>query len=172
MRFEIEAAPIRLKIIGQDDRENLHVLRTDAEVAEFILRDTNQSFSDIERFIDAITSNLDEVLFYKIEMISTLELAGAICLKNISHKKKYAEIGYELFPRFQRQGLMTIALNAIIDMAFKDLGLIELEAFTHRENRKSRNLLEKFKFSVTDKVDAKNSNNVIYNLRRKTSHKQ
>jgi ribosomal-protein-alanine N-acetyltransferase len=166
MKFEITATPIRLKIIGKDDCANLHLLRTDVDVAKFILRDTNQSISDIEKFIEAITSDLDKILFYKIEMISTLELVGAICLKNINHKKRYAEVGYELFPKFQHQGLMTIALDSIIDMAFANLDLDELEAFTHRDNRNSRSLLEKFKFKQTDKVDAKNSNNVIYSLKR------
>ncbi len=139
-------------------------LRTNPEVTQFIHRDVNQSISDIEEFIERITSD-PEKLFYKIELVETGELVGAIALKNINKKKQYAEIGYELFPHFQRKGIMSTAMTKMITMAFHDLGITELEAYTHRENTNSRKLLEKFKFELVEgKVDAGNLNNVVYRL--------
>jgi [ribosomal protein S5]-alanine N-acetyltransferase len=62
---------------------------------------------------------------------------------------------------------MTIALDKIIDLAFVKLGLEVLEAFTHRENIKSRKLLERFKFEeVIGKIDSRNRDNMIYTLTR------
>lgn len=162
---EILTPTIRLKIVAQTDCESLHLLRTNAEVAKFIIRDTNQNVDDISRFIDRVTSDPGQILFYKIEIIATGELAGAICLKNIDKQKKYAEVGYELFPKFQARGLMTIALEKIIDLAFTNLGLKEIEAFTNKRNLNSRKLLEKFNFEeVVGKTDRNNANNIIYSL--------
>src|SRR5688572_11599086 len=107
MKKEIITSKIKLKIVEKTDAENLHLLRTDADVAKFIVRDLSVSVADIEHFIEERLLDFDKVLFYKIEAFPNLELAGAICLKNIDHKNKYAEVGYELFPKFQRQGLMT-----------------------------------------------------------------
>lgn len=165
MKREIVTATIRLEIVGKSDAKNIHVLRTDASVAQFIIRDRNVSVQDIEHFITERLSDLENILFYKIESIPELELIGTIVLKNIDRERKYAEVGYELFPKFQGMGFMSVALQEIIDMAFGNMGLDELEAFTHRNNLKSRKLLEKFKFRETDKTDANNLNNVIYNLK-------
>jgi len=167
MRKEILAIPIKLKIIEKADAANLHQLRTDPALTRFIARDVNQSISDIEKFIAAVTSDDEKTLFYKIEMISNQELAGTISLKNIDREKKYAEVGYELFTQFQGRGLMSIALDKMIELVFTEAGLEELEAYTHRDNLQSRKLLEKFAFNeVIGKVDGKNLNNVIYSLKK------
>jgi [ribosomal protein S5]-alanine N-acetyltransferase len=163
---EIITPRIKLKIVEKTDSEKIHLLRTNPIVAKFITRNLNVSVTDIEHFIEDKLSDLDKVLFYKIETIPDLELVGAIVLKNIDRERKYAEVGYELFPRFEGQGLMTMALEKIVETAFEHLDLKELEAFTHRDNLKSRKLLEKLRFIKTDKVDGKYAYNVIYNLKK------
>lgn len=161
MKTEITAATIRLKIVEKTDAKNIHLLRTDPQVAQFIVRNLDVSLADIEHFITNRLSDLENILFYKIETIPNLELIGTIVLKNIDREKKYAEVGYELFTKFQGMGFMTAALEKIIELAFGDLGLEELEAFTNRNNLKSRKLLQKFRFKETDKVDDKFPDNVI-----------
>lgn len=163
---EIIATRIKLKIVEKTDSEKIHLLRTNPFVAKFITRDLNLSVKDIEHLIEERLSDIENILFYKIEIIPDLELAGTIVLKNIDRERKYAEVGYELFPKFEGQGLMTIALGEIVDMAFEHLGLKELEAFTHYENLKSQRLLEKLKFKKVDKFDEKYPYNVIYSLKR------
>jgi [ribosomal protein S5]-alanine N-acetyltransferase len=164
MVTEILTPTIRLKIVAKTDAEQIHVLRTDADVAQFIIRDRNVTVSDIEHFITDRLSDYQNILFYKIETLPSLELAGTIVLKNIDTERKYAEIGYELFTKFQGRGIMSAALDKLTDLAFSTMGLKTLEAFTHRDNLKSRKLLEKFNFKLTDKTDNKNPNNVIYSL--------
>ncbi len=55
-------------------------------------------------------------------------------------------IGYELGRPFWRQGLMTEALNAIIDLGFKDMNLNRIDALVMPENIASIRLLEKIGF--------------------------
>jgi len=55
-------------------------------------------------------------------------------------------IGYELGSPFWRQGLMTEALNAIIDLGFKDMKLNRIDALVMPENLPSIRLLEKIGF--------------------------
>jgi ribosomal-protein-alanine N-acetyltransferase len=57
-----------------------------------------------------------------------------------------AAIGYELARPFWRQGIMTEALSAIINLGFKDLGLNRIEAVVMPGNSASIKLLEKLGF--------------------------
>jgi ribosomal-protein-alanine N-acetyltransferase len=164
MTKEFITTKVKLKIVEKADAEKIHLLRTDPNVATFIERDLNVSVKDVERFIEERLQDFDNILFYKIEAVPSDELVGTIVLKNLNRKNKYAEIGYELFPKFQGQGLMTLAIKIIIDLAFEELGLRQLEAFTNKKNIKSRNLLERFEFKETQKMDPKYPDNVIYRL--------
>jgi len=57
-----------------------------------------------------------------------------------------ASIGYELARPFWRQGIMTEALEAIIDLGFEEMGLNRIEAVIMPENTASIKLLEKLGF--------------------------
>jgi ribosomal-protein-alanine N-acetyltransferase len=57
-----------------------------------------------------------------------------------------ASIGYELAHPFWRQGIMTEALSAIIDLGFKEMGLNRIDAVVMPENVASIKLLEKLGF--------------------------
>jgi ribosomal-protein-alanine N-acetyltransferase len=58
-----------------------------------------------------------------------------------------ASIGYELAHPFWRHGIMTEALEAIIDLGFTVMGLHRIEAVVMPENNASIKLLEKLGFS-------------------------
>ncbi len=164
MKFTIGA--ISLKKVEKSDARDLHFIRTHPVVNKFIKRETNKSISDIEEFIKEINSDPTKI-FLTIKISANSDFAGTIGLKNINFDKKYAEVGYELLPEFQGKGIMSCALKEIINFAFTDLEIENLEAFTHKENIKSIRLLEKFNFRlIENKFDNNNPNNVIYGLRK------
>jgi [ribosomal protein S5]-alanine N-acetyltransferase len=57
-----------------------------------------------------------------------------------------AEMGYDLDPRYWRQGYMTEALRAIIKHGFEHMGLNRIDAFVYVGNPRSARILEKFGF--------------------------
>ena len=57
-----------------------------------------------------------------------------------------AAIGYELARPFWRRGIMTEALDTIIDLGFKEMGLNRIEAVVMPGNRASIKLLERLGF--------------------------
>ena len=57
-----------------------------------------------------------------------------------------ASIGYELARSSWRQGIMTEALEAIIDLGFREMGLNRIDAVVMPENGASIKLLEKLGF--------------------------
>src|SRR5690606_29050827 len=72
---EIFATGIKLKIVDRTDSEKIHLLRTNPSVAKFITRNLDLSVADIENLIEERLSDLENILFYKIETLPDLELA-------------------------------------------------------------------------------------------------
>jgi [ribosomal protein S5]-alanine N-acetyltransferase len=58
-----------------------------------------------------------------------------------------AEVGYELARPYWRQGIMTEALNAILQFGFQTIGLNRIEAMVMLENTASSQLLKKLGFT-------------------------
>lgn len=161
---KIHTKRLLLKIVQLSDAENVLRLRTNPTVTQFMTRDTNINLVDIELFIK---ERLRKDYYYTIHTKKTNEFIGSIAIWNINKEKAYAEIGYELLPEFHKNGFMSEALVAIIDLAFKGLKFTVLEASTHQNNRSSRSLLESKNFKhLPHKIDKRYVENVIYQLHR------
>lgn len=163
MKTEILTDKIRLKIAEKSDAKTIFELRTNPEVAKFIDRNLNRNLSQIESFIENINADFNNAIFFKIITLEENQIAGTICLWKINSDKKYAEVGYELFPEFQNKRIMSNAMKAILNFANDELGIEYIEAYTHKENLNSRRLLDKFGFEkIIGKTDIKNPNNIIF----------
>lgn len=75
-------------------------------------------------------------------------LIGVITLWNLDPGYHHGEIGYELNPADERQGIMTEALSAVLAFAFNDLGLHRLEATPFADNPASVVLLARLGFTL------------------------
>ena len=75
---------------------------------------------------------------------------------------EYAELGYEILPKFQGKGLMNSALKLILDHT-ETLNINHIETKTHRDNLKSRKLVLRNGFTLLEDVtDDNNLDNVVY----------
>lgn len=114
------------------------------------------------QFISNINADFNKTIFLTIHTVDGNELMGTIGLKRIDSANGYAEVGYELFPHYQHQGIMSNALTALLTYVAEQ-GLHHIEAYTHRDNIASRKLLTKLGFKhLEESVDPNNLNNVIY----------
>jgi [ribosomal protein S5]-alanine N-acetyltransferase len=156
-----------LRRLVPEDRKAVFILRNDEQVSMFINRNIMTSETEAAVFIEKIWSNGDRGpdVFWAICLNNQPDLIGTICLWNFSEDRKLAELGYELFPAFQGRGLMSEAVKAVLDYGFNDRGLTTIEAYTHKDNMRSKKMLAKFQFRyLPDKVDADNDNNEVYSL--------
>jgi ribosomal-protein-alanine N-acetyltransferase len=164
---EIKTRRLMLRRLVPEDRKALFILRSDEQVSRFIQRMRMTSETEAAAFIEKIWSNGDRGpdIFWAICLNTQPDLIGTICLWNFSEDRKQAELGYELFPAFQGRGLMSEAVQAVLDYGFKVLALTTVEAYTHKANIRSRKMLAKFHFRYSaDKVDPDNDNNEVYSL--------
>lgn len=160
---EMTLRPIHLK-----DVNDIFELRSNPIVNELITRKSPKSISETIHFINLINENASkkETIFWGIELLSTQQIIGTICYHNFSSDFKYAEIGYELHPKFHRKGLMSIALNSVLLFGFTKMKLDVIEAFTHKNNKASISLLQKHQFVFQEnRRDKVIKNNRIFQLK-------
>ncbi|GEN51010.1 GNAT family N-acetyltransferase [Alkalibacterium pelagium] len=74
------------------------------------------------------------------------EIAGTVGLKGFNWDVKSAEIGYWLGPDFQGKGIMTRAVNALMEYGFDYVGLDKLEVWAAEGNTRSRSIPERLGF--------------------------
>ena len=92
-------------------------------------------------------------------------MIGNIVLWNFSKDRKTAEVGYDLSPEFQGQGIMDEAMKAVLHFGFNQLKLELVEAFTSKQNESSKKLLLRnyFKLNASRK-DSDDEDNIIFEL--------
>ncbi len=69
-----------------------------------------------------------EALLLAVELVATGELVGDVMLMCRSAEHQQGEIGYVIAPSFQGQGYATEAAQAILGLAFEDLGMHRVSA--------------------------------------------
>lgn len=163
---------LNLRQISIDDVNEIYQLRTDDRVIKYIKQSEDNLFSkkdDALKFINFLTNNVAEnkSLTWGIIYENSPVIVGTICLWNFSEDRKTAEVGYDLLPQFQNQGIMNEGLNEIIHYGFEKLQLDLIIAFTHNKNLASKKLLEKNGFvRTTKRIDLENLNNDIFELKK------
>ncbi len=71
------------------------------------------------------------------------QLLGSIGFKTISHQHFRADLGYELHPNFWNKGIMTEAVNMVLDFGFEKMHLHSIEANITPTHLASKKILEK-----------------------------
>lgn len=102
------------------------------------------------KFIEKITEGTDQGrwLFWGIvRHDAPEELIGTVCLWQFTEDGKRAELGYDLLPAFQQQGIMTETVTAVLNFVQTNKMLTEVQALVRSENLASLNLLKKLNFS-------------------------
>ena len=83
-----------------------------------------------------------------------------------------AEIGYDITESYRRKGLMTEAVDAVLNYGFNQMGLHRVEALTATYNDASMKIIQHFNFSLEGtlrehyNVDGVMEDSVMYSLLR------
>lgn len=166
---KLQTERLLLRQLKENDNQVILFLRSDEAVNAFVKRPKTNTIEEANNFIDKINKGIDEQnwLFWGITIKDNPELIGTICLWNFSEDKKTAEVGYDLHPKFHKQGIMNEALVNILTYGFKVLNLDTIEAFTHKNNEPSKKLLTKNNFNhIEHRKDSDNLDNFIFSISR------
>ena len=142
---KIIAQRITLRPIQYQDQQDLFLLRTNPQVNRYLERTPPAQLSEVVDFIQTIKQNQKsgKSFYWIIEDNNSGQFIGTICLWNIDHQARQAEIGYELLPRFQGKGYMSEAIDAVINYLRNNLNFNIVAAYSIIANEQSARLLLK-----------------------------
>jgi ribosomal-protein-alanine N-acetyltransferase len=148
------------------DAPEIFTLRSDHEINKYLNRKPANSIDDTRDFIQRVNENSskNESVYWAITLSDKNILVGTICLFCFSDEAEKCETGYELLTEFQGQGIMKEALEKVIDYAFNTIKVQNIEAFFHRDNQASKNLLEKLSFRNADEPVGTDPDLLCYRL--------
>jgi RimJ/RimL family protein N-acetyltransferase len=78
------------------------------------------------------------------------------------------DIGFAFLPEYERKGYGFESANKLIDLAFTEFGINEINAITRRENIASKKLLEKLGLKLVGitKVPNHNEEVLLYKIKK------
>jgi ribosomal-protein-alanine N-acetyltransferase len=115
------------------------------EVAEHVSWEKHRNISDSINFLRIITQQYENCLPspWGIVYKENSKLIGTIGFHVWSQPNFYAEVGYALSKDYWNRGIMTEALNAVMDFGFNRLNLNRIEATCMLNNAASERVMMK-----------------------------
>jgi ribosomal-protein-alanine N-acetyltransferase len=141
-----------LRQFRDSDAGDVFMIFTDPRVTRFHNVETMTSLGQANELVDRRISLYPNNwgVRWAITLLSGPDQVIGSCGFNLPLRDfRLAEVGFELYPQYWRQGLMSEALRAVIDYAYSDRYIIEInriQAMTSLNNLASINLLQKFGF--------------------------
>ncbi|MCK9628582.1 MAG: GNAT family N-acetyltransferase [Bacteroidales bacterium] len=102
--------------------------------------------SDSEAFVDSVISAPEDKHEYVFTIRKSDEFAGLIGFKDTDRLNKKTEIGYWLSEKFQKQGVMTRAVEKLCQYAFNDLDINRVQIKCAVGNVPSKNIPKRLEF--------------------------
>ena len=153
---------LREKTMG--DLEDFHNYYTDPIVNQYIVSDIPsnivESKEEIRYWIN--TYYRGDGIYFAIARKDNNRLVGSIGITGMNKQHNRAEVSYDLAKEYWNKGIMTKALNAVAEYAFKTMHINRLEAFALKENIASRILLKKCNFNLEGELRQHRRHNGIY----------
>lgn len=150
----LETSRLVLRKFTEKDALDLFEIRSNPEMLDFTDGKVDEFIDDTIRFIKIINNGIDKEKWINFAIVykPNKKLIGSINLWNFDYKLKKAEVGYALNPLYQKRGLMTEALEAVVKYGFEEMGLDLIEIWTDHRNTSSIKLAERvgFKYIKTE----------------------
>lgn len=167
---EMNTERLYLRQLVTSDWKEVSFLRSDPVINQFVIRPAAETKEKALAFIAKISKGVEagELYYWTISLAHAPTMIGAISLWHFSENQLQAEVGYDLHPDFQGEGIMNEALDCVMKFGFETLHLLRIQAFTQYNNQSSWQLLERNGFqSLPEIKDPNNPDNVVYVKHRK-----
>ncbi len=137
-----------LRAIYQSDAQLVHRNLCDSQTVLYSNAAESPSLEKVEQMIEKWEQDFkkQQGIRWGITIKRENAVIGSCGYKKFNKKHKRAEIGYEIFANYRRQGFISEALNSIFQFGFEIMGLNRIEATVDCDNFASISLLQKLGF--------------------------
>ena len=137
-----------LRRIVPGDAPAFYEQRRDKELMQYIARPLATCLEDVQKLMDQLDNNINnnESINWTITMPPDDTMIGSIGFVRMNPEHYRAEVGYMLGAAWHGKGIMTEALEAVINYGFKEMKLHSIEGGITPKNIASARTLEKAGF--------------------------
>lgn len=141
----LETERLLLRRVVNKDVEQIFALRSDKEVMKYIPRPLVKTKDDALAHITMIDEKIEtnEGINWAITIKNNDKLIGIIGLYRIQPEHFRAEIGYMLLPEYHGKGIVSEAINEVVNYGFDVIKLHSIEAIIDPKNFASEKVLQK-----------------------------
>ena len=147
MRFAISDR-VHLRLLEESDAEELQTLieRNRAYLGRWLGWAETQSPDDTLGFLRRTRRQFEQDDGFQQAIVCDGGIAGVVGLLGVDWSSRATSIGYWLAEDRQGEGIMTAAVEAVVDYVFGALELSRVELRVATENRRSRAIPERLGF--------------------------
>jgi RimJ/RimL family protein N-acetyltransferase len=159
---QLESKRLILRLFRSSDVEAFFSYRCDPGIAKYQLWEPftrDQALDFVHKYKSAKAFVPGEWFGFAIELKETGQLIGDLALKVESKDYAQAEVGFNLAPKFQKQGFASEAVFCILDYLFTELSLHRVYAIIDSQNKAAE--------AVLKKVDMRKEGHFVQNIRVK-----
>jgi ribosomal-protein-alanine N-acetyltransferase len=144
----LETERLTLREITRGDAQAFFELRTHPDVTKYADRFPPKDMGEIHAFLDKIFETIasNQAIAWAISPKGSSEFIGTVNFHRTYPEHYRAEMGYQLFSKYWRQGIMSEAVRAAIEYGFNVMKLHSIEAQVNPNNEASIGLLKKHGF--------------------------
>lgn len=144
----LETERLQLRRLKQSDVDAILALRSNPAVMKYIPRPIMHTKAEALDFILSMDKAIDsnELINWAITTKNSDQLIGMIGFYRTKPENYRSEIGYILAPEFQNQGIISEAVQSVVQFGFETLNLNSIEAVIDPENTASEKVLLKNHF--------------------------
>jgi ribosomal-protein-alanine N-acetyltransferase len=166
----LETARLQFRQMSETSVRGIFDIRTNDTVNKYIHRIPPASIEEIEAYIIKMNDAMEkhgQCIIWAISLKGQEDCMATICYFNISEENKRAEIGFEMHPDHFGKGYMQEAIEVVMEYGFDTMKLQGLNAYAHKDNKRSIKLLEKNGFMYDESIRLKDLSDFRYYLRRR-----
>lgn len=128
-----------------DDIPWMFAYASDPHATKYLTWNTHQRIRDSEEYIGYITQryNWDQAGDWGIELKEAGHVIGSCGFNIVDNHNKCGQIGYVLKREYWGQGIISEAINRVLDFTFQEIRLERVEALIVPENKASERVLQK-----------------------------
>ncbi len=141
----LESKRLLLRRVIETDVDEIFELRSNPETMKFIPRPLAKTKEDALIHLKTIDENIEnnKGINWAITLKGNPKLIGIIGHYRLQPENHRCEIGYMILPQYNGQGIVTEAIQLILEYGFDDLQMHSIEAVIDPENKASERVLQK-----------------------------
>lgn len=141
----LETRRLRIRKLSTRDASDVFEYASIPEVAENVTWENHRNLSDSIHFLRVIAQQYENGMPspWGIVYKETSKLIGTIGFHVWNYPNCFAEVGFAISKNYWNKGLMTEALNAVLDFGFNKMQLNRIEATCKLQNGASEKVLTK-----------------------------